>query len=196
MKKIFLDTETTGLEPGQIIQLTYCVCDINSRGEEKVCFAKNFFFDVDYVEPSAEAVHGFSVERLKTLSMGQGFKDVASEVAADLKGGIFIAHNVKFDQKFVTAEFERLNSIHWNPAKFFCTMQYFKSKVNAKTKTGRLKSPRLEETMDFLRVDQNKVLQGAKKLFNCEDVDFHDARYDVAGLVSCYYRARKLGYDL
>ncbi len=196
MKKIFLDTETTGLEPGEIIQLTYCVCDINSKGEEKVSFAKNFFFTVDYVEPSAEAIHGFGVERLKGLSQGQVFNDVAAEVAKDLKGGIFIAHNVKFDKKFIVSEFDRLNNIDWNPNEFFCTMEYFKSIVNAKTKTGRSKYPRLEETMDFLEVDQNKVLQGAKRLFSCDDVDFHDARYDVAGLVSCYYKAKKLGYDL
>lgn len=59
MKKIFIDTETTALEPGEIIQLTYCICDINKNGEEKVSLSKNFFFDVDYIEPSAEAVHGF-----------------------------------------------------------------------------------------------------------------------------------------
>ncbi|NMM64763.1 3'-5' exonuclease [Clostridium sp. P21] len=196
MKKIFLDTETTGLEPGQIIQLTYCICDTNSRGEEKVSLSKNFFFNVDYIEPSAEATHGFSVEKLKILSMGQTFEDVASEVASDLRDGIFIAHNVKFDQKFIATEFGRLNNNNWNPREFFCTMEYFKPIVNARTKTGRPKYPRLEETMAFLGVNQSKVLEGAKRLFNCDDVDFHDARYDVAGLVSCYYRAKKSGYDL
>lgn len=42
-EKIFIDTETTGLEPGEIIQLTYCVCDINSRGEEKFPLPKTSF---------------------------------------------------------------------------------------------------------------------------------------------------------
>ena len=35
--------------------------------------AKNFFFSVDYVEPSALAVHGFSVQKLKELSLGKEF---------------------------------------------------------------------------------------------------------------------------
>lgn len=196
MKKIFLDTETTGLEPGEVIQLTYCVCDTNKDGVEKVSFAKNFFFEVDYIEPSAQAIHGFSVEQLKHLSDGKTFKSVAEEVAEDLHGGIFIAHNIKFDRKFLTAEFNRLSSMNWNPSDFFCTMEYFKSIVQAKTKTGRLKNPRLEEAMDFLKVDKDVVLNGAKRLFGCSDVGFHDARYDVAALVSCYYKAQKLGYDL
>ncbi len=194
MKKIFLDTETTGLEPGEILQLTYCICDTNEHGVEKVSLAKNFFFAVDYVEPSAQSIHGFDVDTLKNLSKGQIFKDVSAEIASDLKGGIFIAHNVKFDKKFITSEFDRLNNIDWNPEKFFCTMEYFKSIVQAKTKTGRLKYPKLEETMNFLEVDRNVVLNGAKKLFHCNDVNFHDARYDVAGLVSCYYKGQKLGY--
>lgn len=196
MKKVFLDTETTGLEPGEILQLTYCICDINAEGIEKVCYAKNFFFAVDYVEPSAQAIHGFDVKTLEHLSNGQTFKSVAEEVAEDLKGGIFIAHNVKFDNKFITAEFNRLFNINWTPSEFFCTMEYFKDIVQAKTKTGRLKNPRLEETMDFLQVNKDTVLKGAKRLFGCNDVGFHDARYDVAGLVSCYYKAQKVGYKL
>ncbi|WMJ81804.1 3'-5' exonuclease [Clostridium sp. MB40-C1] len=194
MKKIFIDTETTGIEPGEIVQLTYCICDTNLQGEEKVCFSKNFFFDVDYIEPSAQRVHGFSVEKLKILSNGKTFKDVASEVSEDLKDGVFIAHNVNFDKKFVVAEFNKLNNIDWNPKDFFCTMEYFKPIVKAKTKTGRIKNPRLEETIDFLKINKKTVLKGAKRLFNCDDVNFHDARYDVAALVSCYYRAKKLGY--
>jgi len=43
MKKIFLDTETTGLNPGNIVQLTYCICDLNSEGIEKVVLAKTSF---------------------------------------------------------------------------------------------------------------------------------------------------------
>ncbi|EKN43122.1 putative DNA polymerase III subunit epsilon [Clostridium botulinum CFSAN001627] len=161
MKKIFIDTETTGLEPGEIIQLTYCVCDINFRGEEKVSFAKNFFFDVDYIEESAEAIHGFSVEKLKILSKGKKFKDLASEISSDLKDGIFIAHNVNFDRKFVTAEFNRLNDMNWIPKEFFCTMEYFKPIVKATTRTGKLKKPRLEEAVDFLDIDKKNSSKGS-----------------------------------
>ena len=46
---IFFDTETTGLIPGRIIQLSYIM-----QSETEVR-AKNFFFAVEYVEPSAVA---------------------------------------------------------------------------------------------------------------------------------------------
>ncbi len=172
MKKIFIDTETTDLEPGEIIQLTYCVCDINSKGEDKVSFAKNFFFNVDYIEESAKAIHGFSVERLKVLSKGKKFKDLALEISSDLNDGIFIAHNVNFDKKFVTAEFNRLNNINWYPKDFFCTMEYFKPIVKATTKTGKLKKPRLEETIDFFNIDKKVVLNGAKNFLAVTMLDF------------------------
>ena len=59
---LFFDTETTGLFPGRIIQLSYVMTD----GQTTV--AKNFFFGVDYIEPSASAVHGFTVEKLKVFA--------------------------------------------------------------------------------------------------------------------------------
>ncbi|OFI07099.1 hypothetical protein CLOACE_05040 [Clostridium acetireducens DSM 10703] len=194
MKKIFIDTETTGLNPGNIIQLTYCICDINKEGKEKVSLAKNFFFNVDYINPAAEAVHGFSKEKLKFLSQGMKFKDVAQEVCNDFKNGIFIAHNVNFDKKFVVSEFSNFPDLDWMPKEFFCTMEYFKPILQLKNAKGRLKKPRLEETVEFLNINKSTILQGAKRLFNCSYVDFHDARYDVAALVSCYYRAKKMGY--
>ena len=49
---LFFDTETTGLIPGRIIQLAY----IMQTGTE--IKSKCFFFAVEYVEPSAVAVHG------------------------------------------------------------------------------------------------------------------------------------------
>ncbi|MBQ9709781.1 MAG: hypothetical protein IJV67_04100 [Clostridia bacterium] len=55
---LFFDTETTGLMPGRIVQLSYVMQTANEVR------AKNFFFAVDYVEPSAQAVHGFSPQKL------------------------------------------------------------------------------------------------------------------------------------
>ena len=59
---IYFDTETTGLCPGRIIQLSYI------KESENEAIGKNFYFAVDYIEPSAQAVHGISVEKLKELS--------------------------------------------------------------------------------------------------------------------------------
>ena len=64
---LFFDTETTGLIPGGIIQLSYIMERKNGTT------AKNFFFAVDYIEPSATEVHGFTVEKIYELSGGRTF---------------------------------------------------------------------------------------------------------------------------
>lgn len=192
MKKLFLDTETSGIKPGQICQLTYVITI-----DDKVTVAKNFFLTCDYVEPGAQDVHGFSVEKLKILSDGKKFEDIAVEVAADLKDGIFIAHNAQFDIKFVKAEMERAG-YKFDIEDDFCTMQYFTDIVQIENGYGQNKWPSLVETMSFLGIDteSKSFNDGLNKLYGSDSISFHDARYDVCGLISVYYRARKLGYIL
>ena len=92
---IFLDTETTGLHPGNICQLSYIMQD------DKKVIAKNYFFTVDFVEQSAFMVHGFSVEKLKDLSNGQRFCDHIKEIDEDFSSAkLIVAHNFSFDQSF------------------------------------------------------------------------------------------------
>ena len=97
---LFLDTETTGLYPGQICQLSYV---ISSHGN--LC-AKNFFFTVHHVEYGALAVHGFSVELLKKLSCGKIFFDYIDEIESDISAAdVVVAHNYSFDSAFLREEF-------------------------------------------------------------------------------------------
>ena len=69
LKKIFLDTETSGFKPGQIAQLTYTITI-----DDKVEVAKNFFLACDYIDPGAEKVHGFSVDKLKYYQVEKPLK--------------------------------------------------------------------------------------------------------------------------
>lgn len=138
-----------------------------------------------------------SVERLKELSDGKCFKDIAEEVATDLHDGIFIAHNVKFDIDFVKTEIERAGYA-FEIADKFCTMKYFENIIKLKGKYGKYKWPKLEETMQFLGIDsESKGFQTSlKKLYGDSDIGFHDARFDVCGLVTVYYKALKMGYKM
>ena len=100
---LYFDTETTGLHPGQICQLTYILQDKNGVK------AKNFFFSVDYVEFSAQMVHGFSKEKLFVLSNGKTFSDHFEEIKSDFESAdLVVAHNVSFDFSFMRKEFERM----------------------------------------------------------------------------------------
>ena len=66
MKLLFFDTETTNIRPGSICQLSYIVVDSSVKPQKTL--GKNFFFTVEEMSPEAEAVHGFSLEKLYTLS--------------------------------------------------------------------------------------------------------------------------------
>ena len=74
MRIVFLDTETTGLEPGQICQLSYIVQEGNNLIKRV-----NQFFKVDYVDLGATKVNGLTKDMLDTLSKGKVFADRAAE---------------------------------------------------------------------------------------------------------------------
>lgn len=173
---IYLDTETTGLYPGNICQLSYVMQTENSVR------AKNFFFTVDYVEFGAYAVHGFSVAKLKELSDGKRFIDFFEEIKTDLDSAdIICCHNVSFDFMFLRAEFEN-NGYEFNYDNYFCSM---KNSVEAckllRNRGNGYKYPKLSELCDFLEIDDMDMRIASKKLFG-ESTDFHDARFDTVAL--------------
>ena len=185
MKSIFFDTETTGLRPGQIAQLTYIV-----EEDGQFSAAKNLFFKVEEMEPSAQKVHGFSMDMLEELSYGRCFGDCIDEIKADFEDAIIIAHNVNFDLKFMNAEFDRVG-LSLNIRKPFCTMKYFKDIVQIPAKNGvGIKNPKLEEVVEFYQIEKENILTATKKLYQCEEVSYHDARYDTTAMYICCLLSR------
>ena len=185
MKSIFLDTETTGLRPGQIVQLTYIM-----EEDKKLIGVKNYFFAVDSVDPEAERVHGFSKEKLDILSEGFTFEELSEEIQEDFEGATLIAHNVKFDRKFIEAEFNKIFQLD-GFSKDFCTMAYFSKILKIPAKNGGgYKNPKLEEVVDFYNIDRNQILKIANILFGCDDISFHDARYDTAAMYMCCLKSK------
>ena len=68
MKLLFFDTETTSVKPGNICQLSYITVDTSTKPQTTI--GKNFFFTVDEMDEGAEAIHGFSLEKIYELSDG------------------------------------------------------------------------------------------------------------------------------
>lgn len=185
MKSIFLDTETSGLRPGQIAQLTYVIED-----NKELVGLKNYFFSVDSIEPEAEKVHGFSKEKLDILSEGFTFGELSEEIQEDFKDATIIAHNVGFDKKFIDEEFKRIYMVP-GYTREFCTMAYFKPILQLPNKKyNGIKNPRLEEVVDFYKIDRDNILKKTKLIFGCEDISFHDARYDVMAMYMCCLRSK------
>ncbi len=185
---IFFDTETTGLYPGQICQLSYIM-----QTKENIS-AKNFFFSVHYVEPSALAVHGFSVQKLKELSLGKGFSDFFDEIRLDFeKADLICAHNTNFDFSFMRKEFERLGKTFYINNEF-CSMKKSTPICKLSRKSGvGYKYPKLSELCEFLSISDAEISQKSCDLFG-SNASFHDARFDTSALYLAVNKCIKLDY--
>ncbi|WP_404987547.1 3'-5' exonuclease [Clostridium culturomicium] len=176
MKLLFFDTETTSIKPGNICQLSYIIVDTSTKPQTTI--GKNFFFTVEEMSEGAEAIHGFSLEKLYDLSNGLYFEDTYEEFIEDfLSCDVIIGHNVQFDIKFMKSELEFLD-IDFSPKHVFCTMAYYKNICKALTAKGMLKNPSLGEVINFLRLDEKFLQDKCTSLFG-ESAGYHDARYDT-----------------
>ncbi len=173
---LYFDTETTGLYPGQICQLSY----VMQTGDQLL--SRNFFFKVESVDYNAYLIHGFSVEKLNRLSNGKTFADYADDIEKDfLNADVVIAHNFSFDQMFMRAEFERVGKV-FAVKKEFCSMK--KSTPLCALKRARgvgYKYPKLSELCAFLEVDDIQIQKASEEMFGAK-VGFHDARFDTTAL--------------
>jgi len=181
-KIIFLDTETTDKTPGQICQLSYII----DYGRTEV-MGKNWFLEVDSMSPGASAVHGLTVEGLKGRPR---FKEIANEVLNDLRGGILVCHNIAFDSKFLTKEFDYIGGWRFDVLAavkdWFCTMKHFTPICGLFSPFGGYKWPTLGELCRFLDVRDADITKLQTALFGATGAA-HDSRYDVSALMQCYY---------
>ncbi len=182
---LYFDTETSGLYPGQICQLSYIM-----QTHEKTC-AKNMFFTVDSVEYSAYLVHGFSVEKLYKLSGGKRFGRRIDEIINDFESAdVTISHNTAFDFMFMRAEFERLGKI-FSCKKEFCSMKQTTPVCKLKRKSGEgYKYPKLSELCAYFGITDREIAITGQTLFG-NSYDFHDARFDTTAV----YLAVNYGMD-
>lgn len=185
MRTVIFDTETTDIYPGDICQIAYIVIDNGIK-------AKNYYFEVDYINPSAERVHGLSVEKLKLLSGGRRFSDYVDEIERDFCNADIIAgHNVSFDIKFLKEEFKRCDRTFIYDREF-CTMKHFTNICKIKKNDGRYKYPRLEELIKFLGIEDKMIVDKTVALFNSLENDYHDARFDTVATYLCLLKGKKM----
>jgi len=106
MRQIFLDTETTGLDPNQ----GHRVIEIAAVEMSNRQLTSNHFHT--YLNPSreidlaAQEVHGITLEFLKDKPF---FKDIASELLDFLKDSEVIIHNAPFDVGFINMELGKIS---------------------------------------------------------------------------------------
>ena len=105
MRQVFLDTETTGLDPNQghrIIEIA--AVEINNRqlSENQFHMYVNPERDID---AAAQEVHGITLEFLKDKSF---FKDIAEDFLSFIRESELIIHNAPFDIGFLNMELGRM----------------------------------------------------------------------------------------
>jgi len=191
MKLLFFDTETTSIKPGSICQLSYITVDAGVKPQ--ITTGKNFFFTVDEMDPSAEEIHGFSLEKLYELSNGQYFEDLVPEFLEDFTNSDFlIGHNVNFDVRFLKHELLTLGE-DFVPQNAFCTMAYYRDICRIPKSNGEIKNPKLSEVIDWLNISTNKISETSEKLFKGSG-NYHDARFDTAATYLTVIEGLKKGY--
>lgn len=182
---IYFDTETTGLKPGQICQLCCIVEDKNgTRG-------LNYYFSVDYVEPSASCVTGLTVPILEKLSKGEVFGDHALEIA-DLfaEADLVIAHNISFDRSFMRCELERAG-FAYSPKEELCSMRYFVNKLQIPGRSRAYKMPSLAELATYMGVSGEDADRLSTQIFG-GSLGAHDARHDTVKMYMALQKAREI----
>jgi len=105
MRQVFLDTETTGLDPNQghrIIEIA--AVEINNRQLSENQF--HMYVNPErYIDAAAQEVHGITLEFLKDKSF---FKDIAEDFLSFIRGSELIIHNAPFDIGFLNMELGRM----------------------------------------------------------------------------------------
>jgi DNA polymerase-3 subunit epsilon len=185
---LFFDTETTGLPNNwnapvtdlrnwpRLVQLAYLLYDKNGNMLEEgnhIIKPDGFIIPID-----ASRIHGITTERANQdgksiLTTLQGFHKLITQ------SDYLVAHNMKFDEKIVGAEFLRNNMQNSVLLKNrICTM---------------------ESTTDFCAIAGNygykwpKLTELHYKLFNSNFDGAHDASVDIRITAKCFWELKRLG---
>ena len=105
MKQIFLDTETTGLDPNQghrIIEIA--AIEIRDRQQTDSRFHTYLNPERD-IDPAAKEVHGISLEFLNDKPI---FNDISDAFLSFIEGAELIIHNAPFDIGFLNMELGKI----------------------------------------------------------------------------------------
>jgi DNA polymerase-3 subunit epsilon len=106
MRQIFLDTETTGLDPNQghrVIEIA--AVEMNNR-QLTTNHYHTYLNPGRNIDPAAQEVHGITLDFLQDKPI---FEDIAVEFLNFIKDSEIIIHNAPFDVGFLNMELEKIS---------------------------------------------------------------------------------------
>ena len=71
----------------------------------------------------------------------------------------------------------------------FCTMNFFTSVCKLRGRRSGYKYPKLDELAYFFGIDNRDIVQLTKKIFDVDNVVFHDSRFDIVTTYLCCVKA-------
>ncbi len=185
---LIIDSETTGLPRNwkapltdlenwpRVIQMAWSLFDCADRPIES---AVHLIRPDGFLIPEgAQRIHGISTER--AMAEGRELAAVLKEFAnAAARSGFIIAHNVKFDEGVITAEYLRRNL----PSPFtgkrrICTMILG-------TELCRIQGPHGYKWPTLSQLH--------RELFQTGYEEAHDAGADVAACAKCFFELKRRG---
>lgn len=188
-KYLIFDTETTGLPKRwgapisdienwpRLVQIAWFKCDKfgNILSETDYIIKPDGFIIPD----DAANVHGITTDIAN--EKGKSLSIIMTEFSKAInKSSILVAHNMKFDEKIVGAEFIREdieNELSEMPK--ICTMESTTKYCKLPGKYGNYKWPSLSELHC--------------KLFGVDFEDAHDATVDVRACTKCLFKLKNNG---
>ncbi len=183
---LIFDSETTGLPRNwkapvsdlenwpRVIQLAWSLCDESGRQlEAKTCLVKPDGF---IIPGEVQRIHGISTER--ALTEGEKLQTVLEEFTRVIeKAGVLVAHNIRFDESVISAEYLRL---HLQPPfarkKRICTM-------TQSTELCRIQGP--------YGYKWPTLSQLHRELFESGYEEAHDAGADVEACAKCFFELKR-----
>lgn len=173
MRKIVIDTETTGLNPDQghrIIELA--AIEINGWDITQNRIHRYFNPECE-IDAGATAVHGLTLVRLKDEPAFDGF---AHELAEFIRDAELIIHNAPFDLGFLNAEFKQAGL---SPVESIC------KKVTDTLLIAREQYPKKKNSLNAL-CERYEIDNSQRTL--------HGAMLDAELLAEVYLKMVKRGY--
>lgn len=132
MKRLFVDTETTGTaKNSRLVELAF----VNTEGKKTLRrYSQIVKPDGFEIPQEATDIHGISTE--KAIEEGKPLQTVIDDFLTHCQcSDILIAHNVRFDAAIILNEMARLNldpPIELPVKNTYCTMKYLKHYVGIK----------------------------------------------------------------
>lgn len=187
MRTIILDTESNGMRPEQICQLSYIIA------ENGQLTGRNFFFSVEHMNEFAQKKHGYSKMRLYELSGGRDFVERFEEFRGDFGGvDLICGHNISADVRLLKLSFRDAGALY-PKIKELCTMRHFDNAMHLKDKRGKHKYPRLDELCRYYNIDDKAVRRLCTKVFGKTSYRAHDARFDTVATLLCIQEGQNRG---